>query len=340
MKAAFVTDISQVEVMEIEQPEITDTEVLIKTKMIGICGSDVHLFRGSHPFRHPPAILGHEISGEIVQVGSKVKRFSVGDRVTVEPQIGCGVCEMCKQGYVSLCSDKIVPGTAKWIGTFCEYFPSDEHVLYKLEDKTSYELGAMVEPLAVAIHALNHAQTKSGTLVILGGGTIGQLLLAVAKRKGYNQIILTDTIPFNREFAFKHGASATFSPLTDDIPTHIKSLTGGIGADIVIVAAGSSNIINQACSCLKKRGELCLVAMITEQYPFYSYSVVFNELRIYGSMCYESKDFAEAVDLVNGDMDLYDYATQVLPGLTEAQKGLEILSKKSENCVKVLIKMP
>ncbi len=339
MKAAFVTDIKKVDIRDIAYPVIAENEVLLKTKVVGICGSDLHLFRGTHPFRHAPAILGHEISGEVIGIGAKVTRFHVGDRVTVEPQVGCGQCEMCRQGYVSLCGGKKVPGTAKWIGTFCQYFPADERTLYKLEEHTSYEMGALAEPLAVAVHALNHAQTKAGTLVILGGGTIGQLLLAVARHKGYDQIIVTDTAPFNREFALAHGASAALDPLKEDVPMRVKELNGGRGADFVIVAAGAPGILDQACSCLNKRGELCLVAMITEKYPFYSYAVVFNELKVYGSMCYEPKDFSEAVGMINGGLDLEDYATQVLNGLEEAQKGLDILSEKKENCVKVLIRV-
>ena len=118
MKAAFVTDVEKVEVKEIEKPVITDTEVLIKAKTVGVCGSDLHLFRGTHPFRHAPAILGHEIAGEVVEVGSRVTKFKPGDRVTVEPQVGCGHCEMCEKGYISLCPGKKVPGTPKWIGAF------------------------------------------------------------------------------------------------------------------------------------------------------------------------------------------------------------------------------
>ena len=106
--------------------------MLIKTKTVGVCGSDLHLFRGTHPFRHAPAILGHEIAGDVVEIGSKVTNIKVGDRVTVEPQVGCGECEMCKRGLVSLCSGKKVPGTPEWIGAFSEYFNADEKTVYKL----------------------------------------------------------------------------------------------------------------------------------------------------------------------------------------------------------------
>ncbi len=339
MKAAFVTGIETVEVKEIEKPVISDTEVLIRTKTVGVCGSDLHLFRGTHPFRHAPAILGHEIAGEVVEVGKNVTKIKAGDRVTVEPQVGCGECEMCKRGYVSLCPGKKVPGTPKWIGAFSEYFNAEEKIVYKLADKTSYEMGTLAEPLAVAVHTVNHARTKEGALVILGAGTIGQLILAVAKRKGYSPIIVTDTAAFNREFALKHGADAALDPITEDVPARVKEMTGGRGADLVIVAAGADNILDQACQCLHKCGEMGIVAMITKKIPFYSYAIVFNEIDVYGAMCYEPKDFAEAMDLINTDLDLKDYVTQIMEGIEKTQEGLDILSQKKEDVVKVLIRI-
>ena len=298
MKAAVCSGIEKVEIQEIDVPQITDTEVLIKTKNVGVCGSDLHLYRGTHPFRHAPAILGHEISGEVVQVGNKVSKVKVGDRVTVEPQIGCDECEMCKVGAVSLCKNKKVPGTPKWIGTFVEYFNAKEDIVYKLNNGISYEKGALTEPLAVAVQVLHRAETKKGSLVILGGGTIGQLILAVAKKRGFSPIILTDTVEFNRKFAIRHGADYAFDPIRDNIEEKVKKITGE-GADLVVVAAGANNILDQACGCARKRGEIGVVAMITKEIPFYSYAIVFNELRMYGAMCYERQSFREAVDLIN-----------------------------------------
>ena len=159
----------------------------------------------------------------------KGDQVPAGDRVTVEPQVGCGTCEMCRRGYVSLCPDKKVPGTPKWIGAFSEYFNAEEAIVYKLADETDYEMGTLAEPLAVAVHTLNHATVKSGALVILGGGTIGQLALAFAKKKGYSPIIVTDTAPFNREFAVKHGADSALDPITEDVPARVKELTDGRG---------------------------------------------------------------------------------------------------------------
>lgn len=339
MRAAFVTDVEHVEIREIDRPKIGDTEVLIKAHTVGICGSDLHLFRGTHPFRKAPAILGHEIAGEIVEIGSKVTKYSIGDRVTVEPQVGCGRCEMCRAGRVNLCAAKKVPGTPQWIGAFAEYFNAEERVVYKLADSVPFELGTLAEPLAVAIHAVNRAETKRGSLAILGAGTIGQLILAVAQRRGSGPIFVSDTAPFNRSFALKHGAAAALDPMSDDVAAEIKHATGGVGADLCIVAAGADDILDTACGCVRRGGEVGLVSMITKKIPFYCYSAVFNELRMYGAMTYETRDLAEAVEMINGGADLGSYVTHIMDGLDETQRGLDILSQKKEDVVKIVIRV-
>lgn len=339
MKAAMVTDKEKVSIQQIDRPVIKDDEVLIKTKTVGVCGSDLHLFRGTHPFRKPPAILGHEIAGEVVEIGKKVKNVKVGDRVTVEPQVGCGECEFCRQQLVNLCTGKTVPGTAKWNGVFVEYFNAPEKTVYKLNKDVSYEMGTMVEPLAVAVHTLSRVTVRAkDCLVILGAGTIGLLTLVVAKKMGYKTVVCTDTAAWNREAALKHGATAAVDPLTTDVVEVVKNLTGGRGADLAIVAAGARNILDQAAACVRKRGEIGIVAMITEQIPFDSYHIVFNEQTVFGAMTYETKDFKAAADLINGGLDLSDFITQKMP-LDDTQAALDVLSQKKENVVKVLVEL-
>ena len=339
MKAALVTDLEKVSIQEIERPIIKDDEVLIKVKTVGVCGSDLHLFRGTHAFRKPPAILGHEVSGDVVEVGKQVKTIKVGDRVTVEPQFGCGECEFCDQGLVNLCSSKVVPGTAKWIGVFVEYFNAPEKTVYKLNDAVSYKMGTMIEPLAVAVRALRKATVKEkNCLVILGSGTIGLLALVVAKQMGFKQIVCTDTAEFNREMAVKHGASVAVNPLETDVVDVVKKLTNGAGADLALIAAGANNIVDQAAACVRKRGEIGIIAMITEKIPFYSYQLVFNELTMYGAMTYEKQDFKEAADMINGWLDLNDLITQTMD-LEHTQDALDVLSQKKANVVKVMIEL-
>ena len=339
MKAALVTDVHKVSIQEIERPVVKDDEVLIKVKTVGVCGSDLHLFRGTHAFRKPPAILGHEIAGDVVEIGKAVKTVKVGDRVTVEPQYGCGDCEFCRQGLVNLCNSKVVPGTAKWIGVFVQYFNAPEKTIHKLNDAVSYKMGTMIEPLAVAVRALRRATVKEkDCLVILGSGTIGLLCLVVAKQMGYKNVVCTDTAEFNLAMALKHGATLAINPLEGDVVAAVKKLTGGKGADLALISAGANNIVDQASACVRKRGEIGVVAMITEKIPFYSYQIVFNEQTMYGAMTYETKDFKEAAEMVNNGLDLNDFVTQTMD-LEHTQQGLDVLSQKKDGVVKVMIEL-
>ena len=337
MKAAMVTGKEVVTIRDVDAPVPGDDEVLIKVKTAGVCGSDLHLFHGTHAFRKPPAVLGHEVAGDIVQLGKNVRGYKIGDRVTVEPHLGCGECEYCKQGLVNLCLAKKAPGTPGWIGTFVEYFNAPAKTLYKLDDRIAYDIGTLVEPLAVAVHALARASvTERDCIVILGVGTIGLLTQVVAREIGFKTIVTTDTAPFNREMSLKQGATAALDPLAEDVVAKIKDLTGGRGADLAIVAAGAPGILDQASACVRKRGEIGLVAMITEKIPFYCYSVVFNEQTLYGAMTYETRDFEKAAEMVNGGLDLSAFVTQKL-SLDRSQEALDLLSQKKENVVKVIV---
>jgi len=337
MKAAMVVGTERVELRDVPEPVPNDDEVLIKVHTAGVCGSDLHLFKGTHAFRKPPAVLGHEVAGDVVKLGKDVTRFKIGDRVTVEPHLGCGTCEYCKQGLVNICTNKKAPGTPGWIGTFVEYFNAPEKAVYKLDDAISYKIGTLTEPLAVAVHALERASvTSRDCIVILGVGTIGMLAQVVAREMGFKTIITTDTAPFNRKMSMEQGATAALDPISEDVTAKVKELTNGRGADLALVCAGADGILDQASACVRKRGEIGLVAMITHPIPFYCYGVVFNEQSIYGAMTYETRDFVKAAEMINGGVDFSAFVTQEFD-LAQSQEALDILNQKKENVIKVIV---
>jgi L-iditol 2-dehydrogenase len=339
MKAAFVVDNGKVEIRDIDIPKIKSDEVLIKVKTVGVCGSDLHLFRGTHPDRKPPAILGHEVAGDIIEVGNKVRNLKVGDRVTVEPHQVCGECEFCQQGLVNLCLNNKAPGMPGWNGTFAEYFNAPAQIVYKISDNVSYEMATLIEPLAVAVHAVGRITVKAkDTLVILGSGTIGLLTLVAARENGYQNIICTDTQDFNLSMAKKQGAKHVLNPLKDDVVAKVREFTAGRGADVALIMADAKNIIDQASSLVRKRGEVGMVAMITEKIPVYPCNFVFKELTLFGAATYETKDFLKAAEMINNGLDLTDFITQKL-SLDDSQKALSILSDKKENVVKVIVEV-
>lgn len=339
MKAAYVVEKEKVEVRDIDTPSIKGDEVLIKVKTVGVCGSDLHLFKGTHPFRNPPAILGHEVAGDIIEVGSGVRDLKIGDKVTVEPHMGCGECEFCKQDLVNLCLNKKAPGTPGWNGTFAEYFNAPAKVVHKIEDDISYEMATLIEPLAVAVHAINRITVKEkDTLVILGSGTVGLLALVAARESGYKNIICTDTQEFNLQMVLKQGAKLALNPLTEDVVAKVDEFTNGRGADVALIVADAKNIVDQASAMVRKRGEVGMISMITNSIPVYPYSFVFKELTLFGAMTYETKDFVKAAEMINNGLDLSDFITQKL-GLKDSQKALNILSEKKENVVKVIVEV-
>ena len=339
MKAAVLTAHYRVEMQEVPEPEPRDNEVKIKVVSSGVCGSEVHAYKGTHPFRHPPSILGHETAGDIVAVGSAVTRFKVGDRVTVEPQITCGVCDYCRAGHPNLCVAKVVLGTQKWIGAYAEYFVAPEQVVYKIPDHVSYDEAVMIEPLAVGVHAVREAGVQLGqSALILGGGTIGLCTLAAARAAGVMTTVVTDAMDFNLAVARDLGATATVNVRQGDVKSVVDELTGGKGVDTAFVTVGFSPVFNQGLTSVRKRGQVVVVALFAGAFsvddPFL---VVGGERAIRGSQMYTGADVQVAVDLIgSGQVNAKTFLTQRLP-MSEAQRGFEIVDKKLEDCVKVVL---
>jgi len=339
VKAAVLTAPYKIEFQDIPEPEPKPNEVKIRVVSAGICGSEVHAFKGTHPFRLPPAILGHEMAGDIVAVGADVKGFKVGDRVTVEPQINCGVCDYCRAGYPNLCANKIVLGTKPWIGAYAEYFVAPEQTLYHIPDHLSYDEAVMIEPLSVGVHAAREASLPLGSsALILGGGTIGLCTLAALRTAGVVKTIVTDAVDFNLAAARDLGATATVNVRRDDLRAAVNDLTGGRGVDAAFVTVGFSAVANQGLSAVRKRGQVVVIALFSEKWtvdePF---AIVGGERVIHGSQMYTRADVQTALDLIaSGRIDAKPFITQRLP-MSEVQRGFEIVDKKLEDCIKVVL---
>jgi L-iditol 2-dehydrogenase len=338
MKAVYLEANKQTAVREIERPKVAPDEVLIRVRATGICGSDLHAFRGSHAFRKPPVILGHELAGNVVEIGSKVQEIKVGDRVTVMPQVGCGKCWHCSEGSSNICPESRVPGVGGWVGTFVEYFNAPERVVVKLPDNVTYEQGALTEPLAVAVHALNKiSPCNRNSLVILGSGTIGLLMAAIAPSFGFRKVLATDALDYNLKIAASVGVAKTVNVLTEDLTAAVAETFGGNKADAAVIAAGAPDIIDQAIESVRPKGEIIYLSMITKPMTANSYPIVFWEMDVKGSRTYTLGDFRQAVALLAaGEIDFQRFITQRYP-LEEAQIGLELLDRKKEDSVKVML---
>ncbi|MCF8567506.1 alcohol dehydrogenase catalytic domain-containing protein [Alicyclobacillus tolerans] len=338
MKAVLIEKPNEVVITDVELAPLGNNEVRIQVKVAGICGSDIHAYKGLHPFRKPPVLIGHEISGEVVEIGPSVTRVKVGDRVTVEPQVGCGKCEYCLQGHVNYCENRKAPGIGKWYGTMAEYFVAPEEIVFTLPPDMDYKLGALSEPLAVGVHAVRRAGIKVGDRVaVLGTGPIGLLALAVAREAGATTILATDVFDYCLESATSLGASHTLNISgKENWVEEAKEMVGG-PFDQVLIAVGVPGIVNQAVSLVKRGGRIVTIAMFHGEQSLDIMQLQGQEKELIGCFCYTREDTLAAVELLStGRIRSEAVVTHVLP-FTQAADGFRIVDKKEQNSLKVLL---
>ncbi len=335
MKTGFLSQISKVEVKEFEVPKLDAHSVLVKVQAAGICGSDLHAFHGSHPFRKPPMVLGHEASGEIVKLGAKVKGLKVGDRIAVEPLKGCGKCELCRQGRYNICKERTIAGMRGWLGTFAEYFVLPAERAHKLPKELDYDLAVLAEPLAVGTHAVRIAHMKKGSVcVVLGGGTIGLLAGVAAQAVGAKRVYCTDINRFRLDLAKDLGL---FPLKADEVPVEETILSfAPDGADVVLVAFTSPQVISQALRLVKRGGVIIVIAMFTQPVTI-DMNGLQNEVELKGTMVYTGEDFKSALKiLVKRQADLKKVVTHHVD-LEGVNGALEMLADPNTNAVKVVV---
>lgn len=279
-RAVFMQGTNHMVFKDVEVPKISDKEVLIKIDYVGICGSDVHYYRHGRIgdfIVEGDFILGHECAGEVMQVGSEVKSLAVGDRVALEPGKTCGKCEYCKQGKYNLCPDVEFFATPPYHGVFANYVAHPEDMCFKLPDNVSNVEGALVEPLAVGLHASNIGRVKLGdTVVIFGSGCIGLVTLLSCKAKGASNIFVVDIVQKRLETAKKLGATHIINAKETDVIKMIEELTDLRGADVVIDTAGSEITVRQTVDAVKRGGVIVLVGMTPKD------EVQFNFMKLMG----------------------------------------------------------
>lgn len=338
MKSAWVVAPRKVEIREMETPKVTEGSVLIKIKAAGVCGSDIGLFTGEHPFRTPPAMLGHEMAGEVVGVGENVTEYKPGDRVAFNPIVNCGHCDFCEDDIGNLCGSRQIAGAngSSVQGTFAEYINVPATHLCKLAEHVSYDVGALVEPLSVAMHALKRFTGKKDTMLIYGTGVIGLCSLLLAKDMGYKRIYCTNRSLFNRELAMKLGATAAFNPNEVDVPKVLRELEPqGINACVLSVA--NEKIINDVMASMRPRGEICYAYQNTRPVPTNFCPLVNNEFTIFGTTGETMGDFREAADFVNRNTELAAQLITHVKPLAESAEAVDLMASRNQPVIKVLV---
>ena len=334
---AMVKTPGKVEFEDRPVPELTAGQVLIKTRAVSICGSDVHTFKGKHPFAPLPAALGHELSGEIAGVGEEVNRLQIGDRVVLEPVITCGHCEFCLKGVYNLCTN-VSYYHRMGQGAFTPYFVADQQRVFKLPANVTFEEGALVEPLAVAVHAVKKAGIKMGEHVaIFGVGAIGLMILVLSRLQGAAGVFAVDVHDFRLAKARALGATGAFSNADGEALAQIIDRSGGFGVEVSFEAVGIQATFVQALQVLKKGGHAVVAGLNAEpQVTLPANIFVQKEISLSGTQGY-CHDFQTALALLeNGAVDLSPFITHTLPS-DAIQEGFDLLTTPGNEAVKVVI---
>jgi L-iditol 2-dehydrogenase len=283
MKAVVMYKPGDAKVVDVEKPKPQTGEVLIKVRESGVCGTDNILYKGKY-YANFPIIFGHEYSGEIVEIGEGVDQFEIGDRVTVDPNIVCRNCYFCKIGQEHLCENLITLGIHK-NGGFAEYSVVPATNVYRLPDNVSFQEGALAEPLACSIRGIELANIQPGdTVLILGAGGMGNLVMQLAVIAGAANIIISEPITRRREIALEYGATHKIDPTEQDVAEEVKKIKY-CGADIVFECSGNSRVAESALHFARRGGYVIWfgVSPKGETIPISPFDVNENELTIRGS---------------------------------------------------------
>lgn len=326
MKAAVFTGKKQVEVRDVPVPEIKDDEVLIKVKAVGICGTDIHIFKGEY-FTEFPVIPGHEFSGVIERVGRSAGYFREGDRVTADPNIFCESCYFCKQNLQNHCENLRVIGVSgsHSHGAFAEYVAVPYKNVFPLDDRVSFSQGAFVEPLACVAHGMDMAGIRFGSeILIVGAGPIGLLLLQSVKVYGGSRVVVLDLDSEKLRIARELGADLTLS--ADGREAEALKASAPRGFDYVIDATGIPAIIEKSMAYLKKAGTFLLfgVCPSDSKITLNPYEIFLYDWKIVGSFAIR-KNFLQSIHMLSSGHIRTDHLLSLRYPL---EKFPELLSQK------------
>lgn len=322
---------------EIETPECKENEVLIKIMNIGICGSDIHVYHGKHPFTKYPVTQGHEVSGEVVALGSKVKEFTIGQKVTIEPQVYCGECYPCRHGKYNLCEELKVMGF-QTTGTASEYFAVEASKVTPIPQEMSYEEGAMIEPLAVAVHAVKQMGDVNGMKVaVLGAGPIGNLVAQTAKGMGAESVMITDVSDYRLEKAKECGIDICVNTRDRNFGEAMVEAFGPDKADVIYDCAGNNITMGQAIAYARKGSVIVLVAVFAGMAQIDLAVANDHELDIKSTMMYRHDDYVDAIRLVNEKKVLLPPLISKTFAFKDFKKAYEYIDDNRETTMKVIM---
>lgn len=342
MKALVLEAYNRFEYKEVEKPVITDEEVLIQVKAVGICGSDVHGMDGSTGRRIPPIIMGHEASGLICETGGNVTDWRAGDRVTFDSTIYRLDDWYTRQGLYNLSDNRMVLGVScgeyRRHGAFAEIVAVPQHILYRVPDQVSYSQAAMVEPFAVALHALSLARPAvNDSVVVVGAGMIGLCLIQLLKVTGCGKIIAVDLEDEKLRLAAQLGATHCFNSKMPGMRDKILNLTNARGADQAFEAVGITPTVQLAVAGVRKGGTVTLLGNLSPEVEFPLQQVVTRQIKVQGS-CAICGEYPAVLDLIAANKLNTDALISAEAPLSEGASWFQRLYQKEKGLIKVVLK--
>jgi 2-desacetyl-2-hydroxyethyl bacteriochlorophyllide A dehydrogenase len=338
MLAAFCTSAYTFELRDVPVPEVGEEDILVRVRRCGICGSDLHFFHGGFP--PPPVCPGHEISGEVTATGSAVRNVRSGDRVAIEPLVVCGKCVFCRTGDYQLCRQLRIGGTMV-DGGFAEYVVMPASAAFPLPDAVDFEVGALAEPLAVAVHGVRLANVRIGDRVlVLGGGTIGLLAVAAARAGGAAEVWITARYPQQEAAARALGASRVFhGPAA---ATELAAAADDAPIDAVLeTVGGNADTVNEAVLLVRPGGTISVLGVFTITPALNALLLMVREIRLVGSMTYgrvgPRADFDIALQLLAADPERFRTLITHRVPLVEISRGFAVAADKKAGSIKVAV---
>jgi L-iditol 2-dehydrogenase len=341
MKALLLSEYKHLEVADVDVPTPGPQDVLVQVAACGICGSDVHGYDGSTGRRIPPLVMGHEAAGVVAAVGAEVHGFAVGDRVTFDSTVYCGVCDFCQRGEMNLCDNRQVVGVScgeyRRAGAFAEFVTVPERILYTLPEHMEFAEAAMLEAVSVALHAVHVSALEGGeTALVIGAGMIGLLVMQAARAAGCSHVFVSDIDASRLKMAKELGADETLLASGDALVQEILRLTDRRGVDVVLEAVGRNETIAAGIDSVRKGGTVTLVGNITPVVPLPLQKVVARQIRLQGS-CASAGEYPEAMQLMSsGKIHVAPLITAVAP-LGDGPRWFERLHAGEPNLMKVVL---
>ncbi|MBE3136663.1 MAG: alcohol dehydrogenase catalytic domain-containing protein [Thermoplasmata archaeon] len=337
MKVAMYYNNNDVRIEEMLVPSIGDNELLVKVKASGICGSDVMEW---YRIKKAPRILGHEITGDIVEIGKNVKKYRIGDRVFVSHHVPCNTCRFCLNNQQTLCHT--LHSTNFYPGGFAEYLRVPEinvdRGVFVLPKEMSYDEGVFIEPLACVVRGLKTAEMKPGqTVLVIGSGISGLLQIKLAKAWKAGKILATDVEEYRLNAAKKFGADAVIHA-KDELPEQVKKRNDGKLADLVILCTGAPSAVKQALKSVDSGGTILFFAPTEPgvEIPFPLFDLWNKQIKMVSTYAGNPEDINSAIDLIKSKkVNVVDMISHKLP-LSEAAKGFQLVAKAQES-IKVIL---